>query len=63
MSPVAARLWGVACLALATVAWLVDVARWDRWAWPFRVFGSNAILAYVGAELSACGASSIDRRR
>jgi predicted acyltransferase len=44
---------GVACVALVTVSWLVDVARWDRWAWPFRVFGSNAILAYVGAELSA----------
>jgi len=44
---------GLACLALATISWLVDVARWDRWAWPFRMFGSNAILAYVGAEFSA----------
>ena len=44
---------GTACLALATVSWLVDVARWDAWARPFRAFGANAILAYVGAELSA----------
>jgi predicted acyltransferase len=44
---------GTACLVLATVAWLVDVVRWDAWAAPFRAFGLNPILAYVGAELSA----------
>lgn len=41
---------GIACLALASIGWLVDVARWDRWARPFLAFGRNAILAYVGAE-------------
>ena len=44
---------GAACLALGTITWLIDVARWDRWARPFAIFGSNAILAYVGAEFSA----------
>ena len=44
---------GVACILLATIAWLIDVRRWRRWAAPFVVFGINPITAYVGAELSA----------
>jgi predicted acyltransferase len=44
---------GVACIALGTVGWLVDVVRLERWARPFLVYGTNAIVAYVGAELLA----------
>jgi predicted acyltransferase len=44
---------GIACTTLATIAWLVDARRWVAWTTPFVVFGMNAILAYVGAELTA----------
>jgi len=44
---------GVACTALATIAWLVDVRQRRRWAGPLVAFGMNPITAYVGAELTA----------
>jgi predicted acyltransferase len=44
---------GVACTTLATIAWFVDAQRWTGWTKPFVVFGMNAIVAYVGAELTA----------
>jgi len=44
---------GVACTTLATIAWLVDARHWSGWTRPFVVFGTNAITAYVGAELTA----------
>jgi predicted acyltransferase len=44
---------GVACLSLGTIAWCVDVMRWEKWLKPFLVFGTNPILAYVGSELLA----------
>lgn len=44
---------GVACTTLATIAWLVDAKQWSGWTRPFVVFGTNAITAYVGAELTA----------
>jgi predicted acyltransferase len=44
---------GLACTTLATIAWVVDVKRWTGWTQPFVVFGTNAITAYVGAELTA----------
>jgi len=44
---------GVACVALAVIAWLVDARGWRRWTKPFVVFGTNPITAYVGAELTA----------
>ena len=44
---------GLACTTLATIAWLVDVQGWRSWTHPFVVFGTNAITAYVGSELTA----------
>lgn len=44
---------GVACIALGTIAWLVDVQRRDRWTPPFVAFGTNPMLAFVGGELLA----------
>jgi predicted acyltransferase len=44
---------GVACTTLATIAWLVDKKQWTGWTRAFVVFGTNAITAYVGAELMA----------
>ena len=44
---------GIGCALLAAIAWLVD-ARQSRWWTPIlAVFGTNAITAYVGAELAA----------
>ena len=60
--PINKQLWtssyvlftaGVAALAVGTVTWLLTVQRSDRWAWPFLVLGTNAILAYAGSELLA----------
>jgi predicted acyltransferase len=42
---------GWAALALAALGWIADIRGWQRWALPFRVFGTNAILAYAGDEI------------
>lgn len=44
---------GFALLVLAFCHWTIDLRGWERWAEPFRIFGSNAILAYVGSGLMA----------
>jgi predicted acyltransferase len=42
---------GFAMLALAACYWVVEVRHWRAWAWPYLVFGMNAILAYALAAL------------
>jgi predicted acyltransferase len=44
---------GFACLLLALFYWIVDLRGWKKWATPFLVFGTNAILAYALAALIA----------
>jgi predicted acyltransferase len=44
---------GLAMIGLATCYWLVDLRGYRRWAYPFRVFGGNAIAAYVLAAMGA----------
>lgn len=44
---------GFALLLLALCYWAIDLRGWQRWAEPFRIFGSNAILVYVGSGLLA----------
>ena len=44
---------GLATMALAICYWVVDVHRRDRWAGPFLVLGSNALLAFVLSGLAA----------
>jgi predicted acyltransferase len=44
---------GLSLQALGLCAWLMEVEGIRRWSWPFVVFGSNAIAAYV---LSGVGA-------
>lgn len=44
---------GACALLLAIIAWAVDVMRWKRWSKTFLVFGTNPIVAYVGAEFLA----------
>ena len=42
---------GLAMLALGFLFWLVDVLGWRKWAFPFVIFGMNAIAAYVAASI------------
>ena len=44
---------GLALHFLAMCYWLLDVKGYRRWAWPFVVFGSNAIVVYVASSLVA----------
>ena len=43
----------MACVAMATTMWIVDVKRYDRWTRPFVIYGMNPILAYVGSQFMA----------
>jgi predicted acyltransferase len=44
---------GVACMTLAVCIWIIDVQRVTWWTKPFVIFGTNAIVAYVGSEVFA----------
>ena len=44
---------GLALQLLALCYWLVDIKGHRRWAWPFVVFGVNAIALFVGTGLMA----------
>lgn len=44
---------GLALHCLAMCYWLIDVRGYRRWAWPFVVFGANAIAVYVASSLVA----------
>jgi predicted acyltransferase len=44
---------GMACVALATVMWLVDYCNVRWWTKPFVVFGVNPIVAFVGSGVLA----------
>jgi predicted acyltransferase len=41
---------GLGLQLLALCYWLVDIKGYRRWAWPFIVFGVNAIALYVGSS-------------
>jgi len=42
---------GLALQLLALCYWLIDIKGYRRWAWPFEVFGMNAIALFVGSGL------------
>ena len=44
---------GLALQLLAVCYWLVDLKGYRRWALPFIVFGTNALILYFLAELCA----------
>ena len=50
---------GFAMVVLAFCYLVVDVKEWRRWAKPFVVFGTNAIAAYVVADLIAIASLDI----
>ena len=50
---------GLALQSLAVCYWLVDVKGYRRWATPFLVFGSNALIIYFLSELFSNVISSV----
>jgi len=38
---------GLALLVLGFCYWLIDIKGYSRWAWPFKVFGANALALFV----------------
>ncbi|MEQ1923505.1 MAG: heparan-alpha-glucosaminide N-acetyltransferase domain-containing protein [Pyrinomonadaceae bacterium] len=38
---------GLALLVLGFCYWLLDIKGYERWAWPFKVFGANALALFV----------------
>lgn len=44
---------GMACLAIATIMWIVDVQQVKSWTKPFVIYGMNPIVAFVGSGLVA----------
>jgi predicted acyltransferase len=44
---------GFACVLLALCYWLIEIRNRRTWAWPFVVFGQNAIAAFVFSMLLA----------
>src|SRR6201988_1836927 len=42
---------GLALQFLGLCYWLIDIHGYRRWAWPFEVFGVNALALFVGSGL------------
>jgi predicted acyltransferase len=42
---------GLALQLLALCYWVIDIKGYRRWAWPFEVFGVNALALFVGSAL------------
>lgn len=44
---------GMACVALATIMWIVDLNNMKRWTKPAVIYGMNPIVAFVGSGVLA----------
>lgn len=44
---------GMACVALATIMWMVDVQQVKRWTKFFVIYGMNPMVAFVGSGVMA----------
>ena len=44
---------GMGAVSLATCMWLIDVMQLRRWTFPFVVYGTNPMLAFLGSGLMA----------
>ncbi|HWR54570.1 MAG TPA: heparan-alpha-glucosaminide N-acetyltransferase domain-containing protein [Bryobacteraceae bacterium] len=58
-SSFAVLMAGLAANVFAFCYWVVDVQGWRRWAYPFKVFGVNAIAIYVLTDFIVIGAEHI----
>jgi predicted acyltransferase len=43
----------MACVALATIMWIVDVQNVRKWTKPFVIYGMNPMVAFVGSGVMA----------
>ena len=50
---------GMGAVSLATCMWIIDVMQVRRWTFPFVVYGTNPMLAFLGSGLMARVISSI----
>jgi predicted acyltransferase len=62
--PVVMKMWtpsyglmsaGWACLMLLFFYWLIDIRRYQKWAFPFTVIGMNAIFIYMFTSIIHLG--------
>ncbi len=44
---------GMGAVSLATCMWIIDVMQVRRWTFPFLVYGTNPMLAFLGSGLMA----------
>ena len=44
---------GMACVAIATCAWLIEIRGRRKWAAPFVSYGLNPMLAFIGSGMMA----------
>ena len=44
---------GMACVAIATISWIIDVKGVMRWTQPFVIYGVNPIVAFCGSAVMA----------
>jgi len=44
---------GMACVAIATISWLIDRRGVTRWTRPLVIYGMNPIIAFVGSGVMA----------
>jgi len=44
---------GMACVAIATISWIIDIRRVTWWTRPFVIYGVNPIIAFVGSGAMA----------
>jgi predicted acyltransferase len=44
---------GMACVAIATCMWLIDLQRVTWWTRPFVIYGMNPMVAFVGSGIMA----------
>ena len=44
---------GMACVALATIIWLIDIMGQRWWTKPFQIYGLNPMIAFLGSGIMA----------
>lgn len=38
---------GIAAVVLAALSWILDIKKWTKWSYPFKVFGLNPLFSFV----------------